>query len=274
MKTIHYHDEGTGFPIVWIHGFPFSSKIFEPQLTIDQFRHIRVDLRGFGKTPPPEGETSMATYARDVLDVMDDAKIDRAVIAGLSMGGYIAMQLLRDASERVAALLLLDTRETADTAEGRATRFQQAGEVAKNGIGGVVEAMIPKVAVGSEAREAVRKIMEESSPQGAIAALKAMAARPDSAETLRSATVPALVVVGDRDEITPPRDAERMVSLLRNAEEAPIAKAAHAANFERPEQLNPLIHAFLFRHVLRPGGESILKRGADVSSAQAARQRG
>lgn len=252
MKTIHYHDDGEGFPIVWIHGFPLSSKMFEPQLAIDQFRHIRVDLRGFGKTPPPDGATSMATYARDVLDVMDDAKIGRAVIAGFSMGGYVAMQLLRDAPERVAALLLLDTRETADTAEGRAVRFQQADDVAKNGIGSVVESMLPKMAITGEAQRAIRKIMEESSPEGVIAALNAMAARPDSAETLRNANVPALVVVGDRDEITPPRDAERMISLLKHAEEAPIAKAAHGANFERPEQLNPIIHAFLFRHVLRP----------------------
>jgi pimeloyl-ACP methyl ester carboxylesterase len=252
MKTIHYRDDGKGFPIVWVHGFPFSSKIFKPQLAIDQFRHIRVDLRGFGKTPPADGETSMASYARDVLDVMDDAKIHRAVIAGLSMGGYIAMQLLRDAPERVAALLLLDTRETSDTDEGRAARFKQVADVEKNGIGSVVETMLPKVAIGTETRDAIRKIMEESSPEGVIAALKAMAARPDSAETLRNANVPALVVVGDRDEITPTRDAERMVSLLSHAEEAPIAKAAHAANFERPEQLNPIIHAFLFRHVLRP----------------------
>jgi pimeloyl-ACP methyl ester carboxylesterase len=252
MKTIHYHDDGKGFPIVWVHGFPLSSKVFEPQIAIDQFRHIRVDLRGFGKTAPAEGETSMESYARDVLDVMDDAKIDRAVIAGISMGGYVVMQLLRDAPERVAALLLLDTRETADTEEGRATRFKQAEDVAKNGIGSIVDAMTPKMAIGAEAQVAIRKIMEESSPQGVIAALKAMAARPDSTDTLRNANVPALIVVGDRDEIAPPRDAERMVSLLRHAEEAPIAKAAHAANFERPEQLNPLIHAFLFRHVLRP----------------------
>src|SRR5437764_3704641 len=115
MKTIHYHDDGKGFPIVWIHGFPLSSKMFEPQVAIPEFRHIRVDLRGFGKTPPPDGETSMRTYARDVLDVMDKEKIDRAVIAGMSMGGYVVMQLLRDAPERVTALLLLDTRETADS---------------------------------------------------------------------------------------------------------------------------------------------------------------
>jgi pimeloyl-ACP methyl ester carboxylesterase len=168
------------------------------------------------------------------------------------LGAYLVSLFLRNGRSRVAALLLLDTRETPDTEEGRAARFKQADEVAKNGIGSVVEAMAPKMAIGPESRAQIRKIMEESSPEGVIAALKAMAARPDSTETLRNAKVPALVVVGDRDEITPPRDAERMVSLLAHAEEAPIAKAAHAANFERPEQLNPLIHAFLFRHVLRP----------------------
>jgi 3-oxoadipate enol-lactonase len=251
MKTIHYHDEGKGFPIVWIHGFPLSSKVFEPQASIEQFRHIRVDLRGFGKTPPSDGETSMQSYARDVLDVMDKENIDRAVIAGISMGGYVVMQLLRDEPERVAALLLIDTRETPDTEEGRATRFKQAEDVAKNGIGSVVDAMVPKMCIEPESRAAIRKIMEESSPEGVIAALNAMAARPDSAETLRSATVPTLIVVGDRDEITPPRDADRMMSIMRHAEEAPIAKAAHCSNFERPEQLNPLVHAFLYRHVLR-----------------------
>ena len=253
MKTIHYHDHGKGFPIVWIHGFPLSSAIFEPQTKIDGFRHIRPDLRGFGKTPPADGETSMQSYAHDVLDVMDKEHIERAVIAGFSMGGYVAMQLLRDAPERVAALLLLDTREVADTAEGRANRMKQADEVAKSGsIASVVEAMLPKMTYRTDVRDDVRRIMESSTPQGVVAALHAMANRADSTETLRNCKVPALVVVGDRDEITPPRDAERMVALIGHAEEAPIAKAAPLANFERPEQLNPIIHAFLFRHVLRP----------------------
>jgi 3-oxoadipate enol-lactonase len=253
MKTIHYHVDGKGFPIVWIHGFPLSSAMFEPQTKIDGFRHIRPDLPGFGRTAAAEGETSMESYARDVLDVMQKENIDRAVIAGVSMGGYVAMQLFRDAPERVAALLLLDTREVADTAEGRANRMRQADEVTKSGsISSVVEAMLPKMTYRSELRDDVRKIMESSTPAGVVAALHAMANRPDSTETLRNCRVPALVVVGDRDEITPPRDAERMVALIGHAEEAPIAKAGHLANFERPEQLNPIIHAFLFRHVLRP----------------------
>jgi pimeloyl-ACP methyl ester carboxylesterase len=235
-------------PILWIHGFPLSSAMFEPQKRIEGYRHLMPDLRGFGAAPAPDAEMSMASYARDLLNAVD---ADRFVLAGFSMGGYIAMELLRQAPERVAALLLLDTRETPDTEEGRASRYKQADDVAKNGIGGVVEAMLPKMVAQDAFRDEVRRIMESSSPQGVIAALKAMATRPDSTGTLRNATMPAFVIVGDRDEITPLRDAERMVSLLPNAEMAPIARAAHMANYEASEQVNNLIAAFLGR-ALRP----------------------
>ncbi|HJW92094.1 MAG TPA: alpha/beta hydrolase [Thermoanaerobaculia bacterium] len=229
--------------IVWIHGFPLSSAIFEPQRRIDGYRHVMPDLPGFGATPSVDA-TSMASYAQHVLDAID---VDRFVLAGFSMGGYIAMELVRQVPERIETLLLLDTREVPDTDKGRANRLRQADDVAKNGIGGVVEAMLPKMVAQDGFRDAVRRIMESSSPQGVIAALKAMAARPDSTETLRNATMPAFVVCGDRDEITPMRDAERMVSLLPHAELAPIARAAHMANYEASEQVNNLIAAFLGR---------------------------
>ena len=229
--------------IVWIHGFPLSSAVFEPQRRIAGYRHVMPDLPGFGATPPV-AEASMASYARFVLDAID---VDRFVLAGLSMGGYVAMELVRQVPDRIEALLLLDTRETPDTDEGRANRLKQAEETAKNGIGGVVEAMLPKMVVQDAYRDAARRIMESSSPQGTIAALKAMAARPDSTETLRNATMPAFVIAGDRDELTPMRDAERMVSLLPHAELAPIARAAHLANYEASEQVNNLIAAFLGR---------------------------
>ena len=229
--------------IVWIHGFPLSSAVFEPQRQIAGYRHVMPDLPGFGGTPAV-AEASMASYARFVLDAIDT---DRFVLAGLSMGGYIAMELVRQVPDRIEALLLLDTRETPDTDEGRANRMRQADDVAKNGIGSVVEAMLPKMVVQDAYRADARRIMESSSPQGVIAALKAMAARPDSPETLRNATMPAFVIVGDRDEITPARDAERMVSLLPHAELAPIARAAHLANYESAEQVNNLIAAFLGR---------------------------
>lgn len=249
QQTIAFHDEGSGFPIVWIHGFPLSSAVFAPQTRIQGYRHIRPDLRGFGATPPPDGEMTMADYARDVVDVLDRAGIDRAVVAGVSMGGYVAMQMLRDAPARVAALLLLDTREARDSDEVRAGRYKSAEDVAKNGTKNVVDAMVPKMVVREPLREVVRHIMNSATPRGVIAALKAMAERPDSAATLRDANVPALVIVGEHDTITPLADAERMVSLMKTAELAPIANAAHLANFEASAQVNDLIPAFLARYL-------------------------
>ena len=140
MKTIHFHDEGEGLPVVWIHGFPLSSAMFEPQVAIAGFRHIRPDLPGFGKTPPPESQPSMASYARDVLGVLDACGVRQAIVAGFSMGGYVAMQMVRDAPERFAALLLLDTRETADSEEGRIARMRQIEEVRQSGsTAGVID---------------------------------------------------------------------------------------------------------------------------------------
>jgi pimeloyl-ACP methyl ester carboxylesterase len=168
------------------------------------------------------------------------------------MGGYVAMQMLRDAPSRFAALLLLDTREKADSDEGRDGRLRQAKEVAASGsTASVVDAMLPKMVFGEHDRSRVRAIMETATPAGVVAALEAMAGRPDSTDTLRNVRVPALVVVGDRDAITPPADAERMAGLIPGAELAPIANAGHMANFERPEQLNPLPAAFLDRQVIR-----------------------
>jgi len=248
-NAIHTLDDGEGFPIVWIHGFPLSSAMWEPQTRIAGYRHIRPDLPGFGATPPQGSEATMAGYALSVLGAMDALGVESAVIAGFSMGGYVAMQLLREAPERVAALLLLDTRETPDSDEGRAGRYKTATEVEASGIGVVVESMLPKMVWRESLRPAVRQIMETASPQGVAAALRAMAARPDSGATLRATAVPALIVVGDRDAITPPADAERMKGMMQHAELAPIAQAAHMANYDAPEQVNNLTAAFLERYL-------------------------
>jgi 3-oxoadipate enol-lactonase len=252
-ELLRVHDEGSGFPILWIHGFPLSSELFAPQMAIGGFRHLRPDLRGFGQTPPAGGKTTMQSYARDLCDLLDARTIERAIIAGLSMGGYIAMQLLRDEPHRVAALLLLDTRETADSDDVKTTRYATAGEVEKKGISVVVESMLPKMLTkatlqANDGRSAAaRRIMESSSSKGVVAALRAMAERPDSSEVLRRTTVPALIVVGAEDPITPEPDARRMASLIAGSEVAVISNAAHLANLESPGPFNQIVRGFLQR---------------------------
>jgi pimeloyl-ACP methyl ester carboxylesterase len=243
---LHYLDHGDGLPVLWIHGFPLSGRIYEPQLEIEGVRHIVPDLPGFGRTPAVQ-ETSMDGMARDVLSVLDHLGVERAVFAGLSMGGYVLLAAARLAPARIAGAILIDTRELGDSAEGRKGRFEMVEKVREHGIQPVVDAMLPKMltAGGATRQPFVREVMESTTAEGAVAALRAMAARPNSTETLCRLSVPALIVVGDKDPITPPSDAERMSALIANSTLVVIPAAAHLSNVEQPQAFNRAVERFL-----------------------------
>jgi pimeloyl-ACP methyl ester carboxylesterase len=249
----HYHDHGEGMPVVWIHGFPLTSEIFRGQFAIPGFRHIAPDLPGFGQTEVG-GVQSIDDYARDIVALVEQLPAERAVFAGFSMGGYIAMAVCRVAPERVAGLILIDTRETPDTEEGRAGRAAMIDSVEKRGPVAAADAMLPKMFTRASfdlAHPIVREtkaIMSDVSNPGVINALRAMSARPDSTGVLKTLAVPALVVVGDEDPITPPADAERMASLMRGATLTRIPRAAHLSNLERPVEFNRAVESFLKQH--------------------------
>lgn len=242
-------DYGSGTPILWIHGFPLSSRVFEKQLAIPGARHLMPDLPGFGRTPPAP-INGIDDYARLLLGELDRAGIDRAIFAGLSMGGYILMGIARLAPQRIQGAIFIDTRETPDTAEAKKGRYDSIEKVQKNGIGGVVDAMLPKMLTKSASPELVYEaetIMISSSAEGVTAALKAMAERPDSTAVLKMIRVPSLVVVGADDTITPPADAARMAAALPDASVVIIPGAAHLSNMEQPEVFNDAVSEFLGR---------------------------
>lgn len=241
-------DLGEGVPILWIHGFPFASSIYENQLTIRNARHVMPDLPGFGQSRPDGGEMTMDAYARLMIGLLDHRGIDRAVVAGLSMGGYIAFAMARIAPERMRGLILLDTRETADTDEGRKGRYEMIEKVNQEGTKPVVDAMLPKMLTPRaprDIRDRVREIMSSASPEGVIAALHAMATRPDSTPLLKEIQVPTLIVVGEEDPITPPADSERMAAAIADARLVRVSGAAHAANVEKAAEVNRAITMFL-----------------------------
>src|SRR5688572_26466656 len=134
-------DLGEGTPILWIHGFPLASTMYEPQLAIRGMRHVMPDLPGFGQSRPQGDDVSMDGYARLCIELLDHRGIDRAVIAGFSMGGYIAFAFARLAPARMRGLILIDTRETADTEEARKGRYDTIAKVREQGIQPVVDAM-------------------------------------------------------------------------------------------------------------------------------------
>ncbi|HZN09692.1 MAG TPA: alpha/beta hydrolase [Pyrinomonadaceae bacterium] len=251
--NLAYTDVGTGPPIVLIHGYPFNRSLWTEQTEAlnSKYRVVAPDLRGFGESDSSEGTATMARMAEDVAALMDALAIERAVIGGLSMGGYVALAFARMFPARVKALVLADTRAQADSEEGKQTRHQQAEKALSEGMAGIADAMLPKlltpdtVSKRPELVKRVRDMMLKTKPDGAAAALLGMAERDDQTEFISSIRVPALILVGREDAITPVADSEKMQSRIEGSRLVVIENAGHVSNLEQTEQFNDALLGFL-----------------------------
>jgi pimeloyl-ACP methyl ester carboxylesterase len=249
---VGYDESGGGVPVVFLHGFPHNRSLWAPQTAAlaEHARSIAPDLRGFGETraAPPY---SVDQYADDVAALLDALRIDRAVIASLSMGGYIAFALWRRHRRRVRALVLADTRAGADSEEARAKRRELITLARQKGSAAVAEAQIAGM-VGKTTREerpevvdSMRRMLEAAPVRGIVGALEAMMARPDSTLTLTTIDVPTLILVGDEDVLTPVKEAEAMHGAIAGSRLEVIASAGHVSNVEQPDAFNRVLADFL-----------------------------
>jgi 3-oxoadipate enol-lactonase len=245
-----YRDEGRGRPLLLIHAFPLSSAMWERQIQAlsDAYRLIVPDLRGFGASPSVPGTASLDQYADDVAGLLDQLGLEHVSVAGLSMGGYIAFALLRRHRERVDALVLADTRPQPDTEEGRRAREQSAQLAEQQGAGAIADQMLPKLLSSNapeQLRAELRGIIEANDRAGIAAALRAMAARPDSTPLLATIAVPTLIIVGAEDGLTPPSDARAMHAAIAGSQLVELPSAGHLANMEAPEAFNTAVDNLL-----------------------------
>jgi 3-oxoadipate enol-lactonase len=242
-----------GAKVVLVHAFPLNRTMWEPQLRALAGRHevVALDLRGFGESDPFDGTLSMETAAADVAAVMDRAGFDRAVVCGVSMGGYVALALARASPERLAGLVLADTKAAGDGAKARAGRFELIETVRSKGPAAIADAMLPKLLserARSERPDLVAAVrgMIEATPAGAIeAALRGMAGRADSRDLLGEIAVPTLVVVGTEDAVTPRADATEMAAGIPAARLVAIEGAGHLSNLEAPDEFSRALGDFL-----------------------------
>jgi len=266
-----YDDRGRGHNLIFLHGYPFNRTMWYDQIEFFStrgFHCIAPDLRGLGESsgkpqfaegsesPPRQAEarrpvTSMEEMAQDVAALMDELKIVRGTICGLSMGSYVALEFIRQFGSRADVLILAGARAQAADENEKRTREQQAGQVLKDGMAPVASVMLPKsfasrtVAENPDLVARVREMILQTDPGGAAAAQRGMASRRDHSSFLAAIKIPTLVIAGAEDSIRSPEDAEFIHQHAPGSRLETIKEAGHLMNMEQPNVFNNVMLDFM-----------------------------
>jgi 3-oxoadipate enol-lactonase len=258
-RTIAYLDSAPGHHdlrvLVLLHAFPIGANLWEPQIKSIPagWRLITPDLRGFGGSTELDSVSamSMTDYADDVVDLLGELGVERAVIGGCSMGGYATLALYQSRPEIFDGLILANTRAGADSPESRANRRNMLALVDREGPSGVARDMMPKLLgkttheTKPDAEATIRRLIKQQSPAAIRAAIHRMMHRVDSTPLLAHVSVPTLVITGAEDEMIPVEESRRIAGGIKGAALVIIPGAGHLANLEQPEAFNKALNEFL-----------------------------
>jgi len=243
---------GDGPAVLFVHGFPLDRTMWRPVASaLTGWQRILPDLRGLGLSEGPEDGYAMAEYADDLATLLDVLRVPDAVVCGLSMGGYVAFELLRRHPGRIRALVLANTRAAPDDAAGRAKRDATIARIRRDGPGFLADEMLPRLVGPDTARtrpdvvRQVRAMVTGQPTSGLIGALAAMRDRPDSRPMLGGITIPTLVVHGSDDQLIPLAEARAMADAIPNAHFAVIPAAGHLTPVEQAVNTGRVIREFL-----------------------------
>lgn len=256
--TIHYLEKGniSPLPMIFLHGFPFSAQMWEEQLAcVAPFcRAIAPNLRGHGLSDVGDGQYTIEGHVDDLIALMDHLAIKKAIVVGLSMGGYIALRAIERESERFAGLVLCNTRSEADSNEAKIKRAATIREIKANGVHAFAEGFLKTIFAKEtlknkqEIVQKIKEIIETTSPLSLTGTLLALAARTDTTSSLSKIKVPTLIMVGDQDTLTPPSASEAMHEKITGSKLHIIPHAAHMSNLENADEFNRHLIDFL-RHI-------------------------
>ncbi len=254
---LHVVEKGdpAALPIIFIHGFPFSHKMWDAQVAAlnTRYRTIAYDVRGLGESSMGDGQYTIEGHVDDLLAVMDHFGVAKAVIAGLSMGGYITLRALERNPERFHAAILCNTRSETDGNDAKIMRARTMAAVKSRGSSWFADDFIKKVFAESsftrvpDAVEHIRTTIARTPPLAIAGTLLALAARSDTTAALENIKVPTLIIVGEHDVTTPPDASRAMHAKIPGSELHIIPHAAHMSVLENPDEVNRVMLAFLAR---------------------------
>jgi 3-oxoadipate enol-lactonase len=249
-----YDDVGEGeLPIIFLHGYPFDKSMWREQLDFLKTSHrvIACDIRGFGKSTDEESRLSIDLFGEDLIAFMDKLDIDKAIICGLSMGGFIALNVMKRFSDRFEALILCDTQCIPDSPEVKEKRFKTIDDISENGPTDFNEGFIKSVFHEESIRtkvelvEELRHVVFANSPHIITMGLIVLAQRSETCSILKEISFPTLIICGREDVVTPLAQSEYMNASIQGSVLQVIEKAGHVSNLEQPDEFNKHLLFFL-----------------------------
>jgi pimeloyl-ACP methyl ester carboxylesterase len=253
-KFISYSEVGKGKTIVLIHAFPTDKTLWNAQLTglKNHFHVVVIDLWGFGESASTNGQAiTMSTYADEIKQLLDQLHIQKAIIGGESMGGYVSLAFLEKYPNKVEGLILSNTQAIADDATAIPQREASAKNLEVQGSSELIKSFMSKVlspTVDEHTRDVLHTILIKQSPLGMASALRGMALRSDTSHLLTQATIPILIITSDQDMVIPPAQSRAMHALAKNSDLVIISNAGHLSNLEQPNAWNQAVIKKFYRN--------------------------
>jgi len=249
---LHYDDQGSGQPIVFVHGHPFNHTMWQYQTShfSKEYRLIMPDLRGYGQTEVTPGRVMLDEMALDIVHLLGSLQIEQAIFCGLSMGGQILLDFYRLFPHKVKALIIASSDARGETPESYRQRLQKAATILEVGMKQHTDDTIHQYIAPASMKNApvythLYEMMTTTTAEGATAAHKGRGERRDHLPILPHIHVPTLIVVGEEDFFTPEPIARLMSDTIPGAQLAVIAGAGHLPNMEKPEEFNAVVYSFL-----------------------------
>lgn len=242
-------------PIIFVHGFPYDHTMWKAQIEelSENYFCVAYDIRGLGESPVGDGQFTMEFFVDDLEIIIDELKLDKPVLCGLSMGGYIALRALEKFEEKLSAVILCDTRSEADNNEGKLKRAAAIKRINTEGLAPFAKDFITNC-YGDyykqhQKEEFENRITKSSAfnPIGVKGSLLAMLGRNDTTEYLNKIKIPALVIYGENDALTPPSVMKAMADKIMGARFVIIKNSGHMSPIENPQEVNDAIEKFLER---------------------------
>ncbi len=256
--SLHYDLAGktAGTPVVFVHGFPFSLEMWRGQIdavSAEGFRALAYDIRGHGMSDVGDGQYTIESHVDDLFALLDHLKIGKAAIVGLSMGGYIALRAMEREQGRFSAAVLCDTKSEADNDEGKIRRAASARAVKIDGSTAYAAVYVKSMFTSETFSanpgivERVQQVIAHTPPLSIAGTIIALAARTDTTGSLGAIAIPTMILVGEKDTVTPLLSSQSMQSRIRGAELHIVPGAAHLSNLENPSFFNDKLVKFLKR---------------------------